>query len=222
MDKIIIIGGKGTAVVIAEQIYDSQVKTGYIEFLGFAFDDESYGKEINGFPVLCKTKETYEKYGKYSDIKFIYQLYRPDIMRERIALRDSYGIPQDRYGTFIHHTAYVAKSAQIGCGIVILANAVVNSNAVVGNYCTIHSNCLIGHDTKLGDSNFLAAHTVVGSNTAIGDANFFGLNVSVNNYIDIGDYNFVGMASNVIKGLSCNEKVYGNPAHKFDKTIKPL
>ena len=41
MDKIIIIGGKGSAVAIAEQIYDTQMKTHEIEFLGFAFDDES-------------------------------------------------------------------------------------------------------------------------------------------------------------------------------------
>lgn len=222
MDKVIIIGGKGSAVVIAEQIYDTQSKIGGIEFLGFAFDDETMGDSINDFPILCKTYEVYEKYKKYDDVKFIYQLYRPDLMKERIELLNSFRIPNNKYFTFIHHSATVAKSAKIGCGTAIMANSVINSNAVIGNHCTIHSNTLIGHDTQLGSYNFFAAHNAVGSSTIIGDGNFFGLNCTTNNYIEIGNYNFVGMASNVIKGLGTDQKVYGNPAKEFTKKIKPL
>ena len=36
-EKVVIIGGKGTAVVIAEQIYDAQIRFGKeIEVIGFA------------------------------------------------------------------------------------------------------------------------------------------------------------------------------------------
>lgn len=222
MDKIIIIGGKGSAMVLAEQIYDTQIKMKNVEFLGFAFDDESYGKEINGFPVLCKTYDVYKTYESFSDVKFIFQLYRRDLMKERIQLLRSYGIPRERFATFIHHSVYVAKSARIGYGCVLMANVVVNSNACVGDYTTIQSNTLIGHDTSLGQYNFIAAHTAIGSNTHIGNGNFFGLNTSVNNDINIGDYNFIGMASNVVKGLASNEKVYGNPARNVNKTTNSL
>ena len=222
MDKIIIIGGKGSAVAIAEQIYDTQSKIGSVEFLGFAFDDESFGDEINGFPILSKTFDVYKKYQKYDEVKFIFQLYRPDLIKKRTELLHSYGIPKERFATFIHHSAYVARSAYVGYGSVISANAVVNANACIGNYTTIHSNVLIEHDTKVGDNNIIAGHTAVGSNSRIGNGNFIGLNTSVNNYINIGDYNFIGMASNVIKGLSDDEKVYGNPAKKFDGKIKAL
>jgi sugar O-acyltransferase (sialic acid O-acetyltransferase NeuD family) len=222
MDKVIVIGGKGSAVVIGEQIYDMQIKNGNVEFLGFAFDDENFGDSINGFPILCKTYEAYEKYKIYDDIKFIYQLYRPDLMKKRIDLLNSFRIPVNKFYTFIHQTATIAKSAKIGYGTAIMANTVVNSNAVIGNHCTIHSNSLIGHNTKMGSYNFVAAHSVVGSSSIIGDGNFFGLNSTFNNYIEIGDYNFVGMASNVVKGLDSNQKVYGNPAKEFYKDIKPL
>ena len=208
MDKVVIIGGKGSAVVIAEQLYDMQIKTGNAEFIGFAFDDEKIGQSINGFPVLCKTYEAYEKFKNDIHVRFIFQLYRPDLMRERIELLKSFNIPEDRYYTFIHHTAMVSRSAKIGKGTAIMANAVINSNSVIGNHCTIHSNTLIGHDTKIGDYN--------------GNGNFFGLNCTFNNYLKIGDFNFVGMASNVIKGLETGQKVYGNPARQFNKQIKPL
>ena len=222
MDKIIIIGGKGSAVTIAEQIYDSQMKSNNVEFLGFAFDDEAFGEEINGFPILCKTYEAYSRFKEQEDVKFIFQLYRPDLMEERIRLLHSYNIPRERFATFIHHSAYIARSASVGYGSVVLANVVINSNATIGDWTTIHSNSLIGHDTKVGDNNFFAAHTAVGSNNRIGSGNFFGLNASINNYISIGDYNFVGMASNVIKKLGDKEKVYGNPARKFESPLKPL
>lgn len=222
MEKIIVIGGKGSAVIVGEQIYDANNKGAKVEFLGFAFDDESYGSEIAGFPIVSKTREVFEKFKKYPDVKFIYQLYRPDVMRERIDLLNSYGIPLDRYATFIHPSVVVSKSSKIGHGTAIMANCVINSNAIIGNHCTVHSNSLIGHDTQIGDYNFIAAHNVIGSNNVIGNANFFGLNSTFNNYINIGSYCFVGMASNVIKGFPDATKVYGNPAKEFTKEIKPL
>lgn len=55
--------------------------------LGFAFDDLSNGKEINGFPILCNTYNAYERYKNFNDVGFIFQIYRPDILRERIDLK---------------------------------------------------------------------------------------------------------------------------------------
>lgn len=220
--KIIVIGGKGSAVVIAEQIYDTQQKTGTVEFLGFAFDDPAYYPEINGFPVLGSTQGIYEQYKSFSDVKFIFAMYRPDLIKERIALRDSYGIPPERWASFVHHTAYVARSASLGFGCVVLANTVINPNVSMGNFNTFQSNVLIGHDTRIGSSNFFTGHCAVGSHNKIGDGCFFGLNTSMNNYIEIGDYVFCGMASNVIKSIPDNVMVYGNPARPVERKIKPL
>ena len=220
--KIIVIGGKGSAVVIAEQIYDTQQKTGGVEFLGFAFDDPAFYPEINGFPVLGNSYNIYEKYKSFSDVKFIFAMYRPDLIRERISLRDSYGIPPERWAVFVHHSAYVARSASLGYGCVVLANTVINSNVRAGNFNTFQSNVLIGHDTKMGDSNFFTGHCAIGSNNTIGNGCFFGLNTSMNNYISVGDYVFCGMASNVIKSISDNVMVYGNPARPVERRIKPL
>lgn len=220
--KIIIIGGKGSAIVVGEQIYDASIKGANVEFLGYAFDDNSNGPNINGFPILAGTKEVYSKYKNDSSVKFIFQLYRPDLMKERINLLNSYGIPENRFFTFIHPSCVVSPSAQIGVGTAIMANCVVNSNVVIKRHCTIHSNSLVGHDTSMADYNFIAAHNVIGSNNNIGQANFFGLNSSFNNYLTIGDNCFVGMASNVIKSIESDNKVMGNPAKPFLSRIKPL
>lgn len=220
--KVIIIGGKGTAIVVAEQIYDAQIRfNSPFEILGFAFDDETVGDEINGFPVLCKTREAFEKYHKYQDIEFNFQLYRPDLLKERIALLHSYNIPEERFLTFWHPSCMIARSSKIGLGTVIMANTVVNPNAVIGKFCTIQSNCTIGHDSKMGDFNFIATQSTIG-NLVMGSRNFIGINTATNNFITIGDDCFIGMASNVVKSIPSNTKVYGNPAKPFTTPIKPL
>ncbi len=222
MEKIIVIGGKGSAVVIAEQIYSTQIATGAVEFIGFAFDDKEFYPEINGFPILGETKSIYSQYGQYKDVKFIFALYRPDLIKERIALRDSYGIPRERWANYIHHSVFLARSVKMGFGNVILANSVINPNVVLGDFNTVQSNVLIGHDTKIGDSNFITGHCAIGSNNIIGNGCFLGLNTSVNNYIQIGDFAFCGMASNVIKSIPDEVMVYGNPARQVERKIKPL
>lgn len=212
-EKVVIIGGKGTAVVIAEQIHDASIRFNKeIEVIGFAFDDPAYSKGINGWPVLCGTRQAYDKFKNDSSVKFIFSLYRSDLLEQRIALRESLGIPVERYLTFVHPTAYIAKSAQIGHANIILANCVINSNVILGNFNTLNSNALIGHDTILGNNNFIAAHTCIGSGLVIGNGNFTGLNSSMRNQITVGDYNLIGMASNLVKSIDDHHILVGNPA----------
>ena len=217
-EKVVIIGGKGTAVVIAEQIYDAQTRFGRdIEVLGFAFDDPAYSAGINGWPVLCGTREAYAKYKDDESVKFVFALYRSDLLEERIALRESLGIPMDRFLSFVHPTAYIAKSARLAQGNIILANCAINCNAVLGNFNTMNTNAMIGHDTVLGNNNFIAAHTCIGSGLVIGNGNFTGLNCSIRNFVQMGDYNLIGMASNVVKNVTDHTTLVGNPAKPLNK-----
>lgn len=217
MEKIIIIGGRGTAIVIADQIYDAHKRFNtQVEVLGLALDDLSGGDTISGYRILCGIKELYAKYGKYDDVKFLYSLYRPDCMDERTKILYDLNIPLEKFTNFIHPSVMLAKSATIGVGNVLLANVVVNCNAVIGNFNTVNSGTLLGHDITIGDNNYFAGQVCVGSGLQIGNKNFFGLNTSIRNGIHIGDSNVVGMASNITKNVSDHNVLYGNPAQ-----IKP-
>ncbi|WP_282070203.1 hypothetical protein [Olleya namhaensis] len=219
-NKIIIIGGIGTAVNIAEQIQDAKEKFDFKdEFIGYAFDDESFNGEINGYPILSNSYNVYEKYKDQKDVKFIYQLYRPDKLEERTALLNTFNIPLERFYTFVHPLATVAKSAKLGFGNAIHANCVINVNSKIGNHNTLNSNCLIGHDTTIGNNNFFAAHSCVGSNIKIEDYVFVGLNAALNNFIKVESNVMIGMGSNVIKSIESNQLVLGNPA-KFIRKLK--
>ena len=211
--KIVIIGGRGTAIVIADQIWDARQRFGMdIEVLGLALDDHSGGDEVSGYPILCDIKDAYEKFKKYDDVKFIYQLYRPDLMRERTQILTDLNIPIEKFCNFIHPSVMLAKSAKIGLGNVLLSNVVENCNTILGNFNTVNSGTLLGHDITVGNNNYFAGQVCVGSGLSIGNENFIGLNSSIRNGITIGNNNIVGMSSNITKSVDSNCVLYGNPA----------
>lgn len=210
--KVIIIGGRGTASVIGEQMYDAHNRFGMdIEVLGIALDDYSGGDIVNGMPILCGIRELHEKYGHYQDVSYVYSLYRSDVLQERTDLLYSLNIPKEKFCNFIHPSAMVARSVRMGHGNIILANCVLNTNAVLGDFNTFNSGDLLGHDTTIGSNNFFAAQVCVGSCMTIGDVNFFGLNSSYKGGISIGNNNLFGMGSVVTKNVEDNCLIYGNP-----------
>lgn len=211
--KIILIGGRGTAIVIADQICDAHERFGVdIEVLGLALDDHSDGDSVSGYPILCDIKDLYLQYGSYPDVRFIYSLYRPDVMRERTDLLYKLNIPQNKFGNFVHPSVMLARSATLGYGNVILTNAVINCNAAIGNFNTVNSGTLLGHDIKIGNNNYFAGQVCAGSGLEIGNMNFIGLNTSIRNGIKIGNNSIVGMSSNITKDMEDDCIVYGNPA----------
>lgn len=216
--KVVLIGGKGSCVDIAEEIEDARIRYGMnIEVLGFAFDDPSYAKGINGWPVLCGTKQAWDKYKQCDDVYFVFGMFRYDIARERFALRDGYGIPVCRYLTFVHPSAYVSRSAQIGQGTIVLANATIKNNVVLGTCNFVNSNVNIDHDCVIGNDNFFAAHACLGSAITVGNRNFFGLNSSVRTPSVIGDYNRIGMCANVLNSIDNDLVMIGNSAKPLIK-----
>lgn len=216
--KFIVIGGKGTAVDIGEQIVNAREQfNANVELLGWAVDDESLGPEINGYPVLCKPRDLVEKYDN-PEIKLIFSLYRADRMEERVKLLDSYGIALSRFGNFIHPLASVSKSAVMGVGNVLFSYSGLFSNVRLGNHNILYAHSRIGHDTQVGNNNFFVG-VGVGSETVIGNGVFMGMNSTLNGNISIGDYAFVSMCSNVIKSVEPRQMVFGNPARSVPRPL---
>lgn len=211
MDKVIVIGSKGTAICIAEQIIDARQRFGAaVEFLGWAIDEPPIGSLVNGYPVLCKPVET--KHYPERDVKFLFALYKPERMRERTALLKSYDIPAEKYFTFVHPTAALMPSVSLGNGSIVLAHSVVHSNSRIGNFSIINSQVMIEHDTQIDDNCFVAAAACIGSEVRIKQGAFIGLNATIREQIQIGDFAFVGMGSNVVSDIQPGQIAYGNPA----------
>ncbi|MBV5310572.1 sialic acid O-acetyltransferase [Chromatium okenii] len=212
--RVIIFGGKGTAINIAEQIEDARLRFGYpMSVVGFAIDESPLNREIAGFSVLCGVKEAWTKYHD-TDVKFIFSLYRPDVMMERLTLLRALKIPVIRFANFIHPSAYVSPNVKLGYGNVILSHSCLQHNVSLGNYNIINSHVVIEHETVFQDGSFVAANACVGARVQIGTGSFIGLSATIREDIFIGNYTFIGMGAGVLQSVDNGSVVYGLPARQ--------
>lgn len=213
MEKIIIIGGKGQAVVMADHIlHAAQIFNAQYDLIGYSIDDPALGDNINGIPILCKINQLSEKYNHLNDVKYFFALYKPVIMKERIQLFKGLDLPETKFTNFVHPSSYIAPSASMGFGNFVCANVTINSNAQLGNHNILNGNVLFGHDSVIGNHNILAGNATISSELVIGNGNFIGLNSTLRDRVKMGDYNIVGMASTVLKNIGSNQTVVGSPA----------
>lgn len=207
MEDIIIIGGKGTAVNIAEQIDDARRRFGAQQRVrGFAIDDTDLGESIAGFPVVCRIRDVSE-HARDIGAKVIFALYRPDVMRERVALLATYGLLPEIFTSFVHPHAYLARSASIGRGTVVFAHASLMKGVTVGDFCILNSQVIIEHDARVGSSCFLAAGACLGADVALGHGVFVGMQAVLRPGIAVGDFAFVNMGAVVTRDVERGEQV---------------
>ena len=69
--------------------------------------------------------------------------------------------------SFIHPTAVIAHTAQLGQNIRIEAYVVIEDNVVIGNHTTIESGCVIKKNCKIGDHCYLHPNGVIYENSIL-------------------------------------------------------
>lgn len=209
---IVIVGGKGTAVNVAEQIEDARIRFEQpVRCLGFAIDDPALGSSIAGLPVFCGVRELWQRFS-HTTVQFLYCLYRPDVLAERYRLLLSLGIPEGRFARFVHPQAYVASSAAIAPGTVVLGGASIQSRASIGRHCVVNAGVVVEHEATVGDGCFLAAKSCVGARTSLGSSVFLGLAATIREDVKVGEGAFIGMSSAVLHDVETGRIAYGAPA----------
>jgi sugar O-acyltransferase (sialic acid O-acetyltransferase NeuD family) len=180
------------------------------EVAGFLNDREPVGKRLDLFPVL----------GPLADARrlldegccFINTILRIDGNRERIAMFEQLGIPDERLATFVHPMAYVAPSVQLGPGCVVMPNVSMSPATRLGKGCLVMAGAMIGHDNLIGDFCHIAAQSAVGSYLTVGKGVHVGLNACIREFLTIGDYATVGMGAVLTQDVGDGEIWAGNPA----------
>ena len=211
MRKVAILGGLGNGAIVAAAIeHARRMGATDLEVAGFLNDRTEVGTLIDMFPVI----------GKVSDAKrlldegywFINTILRIDGNRERIAMFENLGIPDDRLVTFVHPMAYVAPSVQLGAGCIIMPNVSMSPGTKLGKGCFMMVGSMMGHDNVVGDFCHIAAQAAVGSYLTIGKGVHIGLNATVKENLTIGDYATLGAGAVLTKNIGEGEIWAGNPA----------
>lgn len=214
--KVVIIGGEGNGGVVAACIEDNRrrFKDFEWEVEGFVNDFE---KEVNNYPVLSGT-DNIQKLIDDKDIYFMYAIHMigRNVKSEEVFLK--LNIPEERFATIVHKSAFVSGNACLSPGVLIMANCYVGPHAKIGLCSLLMSNSLIGHNTTVGKLCHFSVGSITSSYVNIGDVSDVTLGAKVLEKRNIGKYAVVGANSLVTKDVPDFEIHIGSPA-KFLKKI---
>lgn len=216
--KVAILGGKGNAAVIAAAIeHARRMNATDLEVAGFLNDRTPVGEYIDMFPVIGRVADAQRLLAE--GYWFINAILRIDGNRERIAMFESLGIPDDRLASFVHPMAYVAPSVELGPGTVVMPQAAMSPGSRLGKGSIMMVGATMGHDNEVGPFCHIAAQACVGSYLKIGKGVHIGFNATIRENLTIGDNATLGMGAVLTKNIGENEIWVGNPA-KFLRYAK--
>lgn len=215
--KVIIIGGEGNGGVIASCIEDNRRRFGDLEWevAGFVND---YEKEVCGYPVLGGTGDV-QKLLENPEYHFMWGIHMigRNILTEKVFRKVN--IPQERFATIIHKTAFIAESAVLEPGVFVMSNCYVGPQSRIGQCSLMMANSLIGHNTTVGPLCHFSVGSITSSYITIGTCSDVTLGAKVLEKRNIGNFAVAGAASLVTHDIPDYEIHVGTPA-KFLKRIR--
>ncbi|MCM3290274.1 acetyltransferase [Paenibacillus sp. MER 180] len=200
--KTVIIGAGGHAKVIIDILqHDSS-----IEIIGCA--DKSEKPQIMGIPLL-------------GDDSILPTLFADDIRHAFVAIGDNklrykIAVQVEKLGftliNAISPFAYVAPSSQLGSGIAIMHNAVINAEAQVHHYAVINTGATIDHESVIERACHIAPGTTLSGNVHVKEGSFLGTGSKVIDGVTIGAWSILGAGSVAIRNIPESCVAVGVPA----------
>lgn len=178
---------------------------GYYSDLGTSHDFE----KLTGLPFV----DLRDALEKYPNLRILICIGEPS---SRKSVAQKLSSLRVKMLTFIHPSAIVAKSAQIGSGSVIYPYVVVSSNAVIGENCVVNSYTGVGHDVVIGPSSVISAQVDLTGYVNLGECVFIGSGARVLPKKKIGSFSKISAGITVIRSLGANSIVLPRPT-KIEK-----
>ncbi|RDY31720.1 acetyltransferase [Lachnotalea glycerini] len=200
MKKLMIIGASGHGKVIE----DIARLNGYqkITYL----DDRWEELKMLGMNVL----------GKCSAIPLYINEYQFAIgIGNNLIRKKYYDIIHEKNGDMpilIHPNAVVSSNVKLEAGTCVMANAVISTGCEIGKACVINTAATIDHECKLDNCVHISPGVHLAGNVSVGELSWIGIGSCVIQGIVIGKYCIVGAGAVVIRKVSDNTNVVGNPA----------
>ena len=201
MSEIYVIGAGGHGAVVAELVE----LVGY-SVAGFIDDDLALkGKWILGWQVIGGGESVPD--GANVALGVGDNMCRLRLLEA--ALASGWKLP-----VLIHPSAVFSRSAEIGEGTVLIAQATVNARAVIGRGCILNTACSVDHDCTLGDCAHIAPGARLAGGVSVGETTLVGIGSCIRPCISIGRKCTIGAGSVVVSDIPDGAVAFGNPARQ--------
>lgn len=114
--------------------------------------------------------------------------------------------------TVIHPSAVISKTASIGRGSFIAAQAILGPETHIGEGSIINHSAVVDHEVTVGAYSHIAPHSTLGGNVTVGQRVLIGAGAVVLPGISVGDGAVIAAGAVVIKDVKENTLVKGVPA----------
>jgi len=104
--------------------------------------------------------------------------------------------------TYIHSSAIVDKGAEIGMGVVICPNCMVNNQAVIGDFSMLNIYSSVAHDSSLGSYSILSPYATINGSTCVGGKTFMATRSSILPGLSVGEECIISAGVVVSKNMS--------------------
>ena len=112
----------------------------------------------------------------------------------------------------IHPSAFVAPSARIAAGAIVMARAVLGTDSRAGRLVIVNTGAIVDHDCALEEASHVGPGCTLAGNVVVGARALLGAGSAVRPGIRIGADALVGAGSAVVKDIAPGSKVAGAPA----------
>lgn len=207
--QIILVGGGGHCkacidVIESEKLY--QIK-------GILDLPERIGDSVLLYKIIGTDKDI-SKFANegYSFLITVGQI-KSSAIRERLyseIKRNNGNLP-----VIISPNSYVAKSAKIGEGTIIMHHVLINTEAQVGVNCIINNKVLIEHESTIGNHCHISTNSVINGQCKIGKSVFIGSSSLIYNNINISDHSIIAGGTVISTNINSSGLYWNNL-----KTIK--
>jgi UDP-perosamine 4-acetyltransferase len=199
---IVVVGAGGHAKVCIELLQAAG------EAISFCVAGQGGPASCLGIPVLCGDENLSRLRAEGFDRAFV--ALGSNALRGRIGselLAMGYTLVNA-----ISPAAVVSPSARLGCGIAIMAGAVLNADVVLHDFVIINTGATVDHDCVVGAAVHVAPQSGLAGNVHVGKFSFIGIGTSVIPETRIGEHATVGAGSAVVKDVPAGATVVGVPA----------
>jgi sugar O-acyltransferase (sialic acid O-acetyltransferase NeuD family) len=118
---------------------------------------------------------------------------------------------QHKFGSVIHPSAIVSKTASVNAGTVIFHASVIQPYAAIGKHAIINTAAAVDHDCLIEDYVHISPNAVLCGNVSVGEGTHVGAGSVVIQGIKIGKWATIGAGSVIIRDVPDYAVVVGNP-----------
>ncbi|MGJ8641370.1 MAG: acetyltransferase [Opitutaceae bacterium] len=210
MKRLIIVGAGGFGREVFAWAMDHPDCGELWEMHGFLDDNLSV---LDDFEYPVGVIDTVEGYTPGDDDLFLCAIGSPEIrfdVCERLIEKGA------KFYTLVHPSVCVGGNVTLGEGSIVCPHAVLTVDISVGEFVIINCMSTVGHDVEIGDYVTLSGHCDVTGNVEIGEGTLLGSGARILPGKKVGSDCLVGAGAVVIRSVPDGQKVFGNPAQRFD------